>query len=104
MNGKPTHSPVDLTLEALLAAKEELRTPPPFEIWVASYGPEGMNCLSLPAVSALGGGIEHRYSYTLADRVVIMRREVLEQLLANGTPLLEGIPIYYKDEELEEET
>ena len=91
----------NLTLEAMVAAREELRvSPPPFEIWVASYGPEGLNCLSLPAVSALGS-IEFRYSHSLVDRVVIMRKEVLESLLANGT-LLEGIPIYYLDVEEQE--
>lgn len=92
------HLSGNLTLEALLAAKEEMRAPPLFEIWVASYGPEGMNVISLPAVSVLGGDVEFRYSHSLADRVVIMRREVCEKLLADGMTLT-GIPIYYKDEE-----
>lgn len=96
------HLVSNLTLEALLAAKEELRvSPPPFEIWVASYGPEGMNVVSLPAVSALGGGIEHRYSHSEADRVVIMRRVTLDKLLADGVSLV-GIPIYYLDVEEQE--
>lgn len=92
----------NLTLDAMVAAREELRvSPPPFEIWVASYGPEGMNVVSLPAVSALGGGIEHRYSHSVVDRVVIMRRAVLDRLLADGVSL-EGIPTYFLDVEEQE--
>lgn len=91
-----THLDGNLTLEAMLAAKEELRvSPPPFEIWVASYGPEGMNALSLPAVSASGGGIEVRYSHSVVDRVLIMRQEVLDRLIADGAHL-EDVPIYHK--------
>jgi len=92
----------NLTLEGFLAIKEALRTPPSFEIWVASYGPEGMNFLSLPAVSDLGDDIEYRYSHSLVERVVIMRQPVLGVLLADGEAL-EGIPIYYLDVEEREE-